>query len=247
MRIDYSEPRQAVGSASTRHGKPPRKGVTAGVLFVALFMFAVGAVSGFGYGWYLSQQSAKKAFKAAMEQQSLETLQKEQKGGGRLQPETAAQPLPSEQPAAATVGGAEKGDKGKGVTQAAPAEDVPLSFFESLPKGQKQTVLGSGINEKPKQQPTVAQPVAAPAAPLKPAVDSGVYLVQVASFSTQKDADAAKAKLATKGYSATIQEISLADKGVWYRVRVGHRLDKEAAMEIAGRIGGGAKVVPDQE
>lgn len=246
MRIDYSEPRQSVGATPHRQGRPAKKGGTATVIFIALIMFGIGAVSGFGYGWYLSQQSAKKAFKAAMEQQSLETLQKEQKGGGRAEPATATKQLPAEQPTSQAAAEATKGDKSKPATQAAPVEQLPLSFFESLPKGQKQTVLGSGINEKPKQQ-TATQPAATATAPARPTVDHGAYLVQVASFSNQKDAEAAKAKLATKGYSASIQEINLPDKGVWYRVRVGQMLDKDAATEIAGRIGGGAKVMPDLE
>jgi len=42
-------------------------------------------------------------------------------------------------------------------------------------------------------------------------------------------------------------ETHLNDKGTWYRVRIGRRMSKEAAQDIAVRIGGGAKALPDQE
>jgi len=73
------------------------------------------------------------------------------------------------------------------------------------------------------------------------------WLVQVAAFSSQKDAENLKTKLAAKGYNASIMETHLNDKGTWYRVRIGRRMSKEAAQDIAVRIGGGAKALPDQE
>jgi hypothetical protein len=35
------------------------------------------------------------------------------------------------------------------------------------------------------------------------------------------------------------------EKGIWYRVRVGKRLDQEAAKELAGKLGKTALVIPD--
>ncbi len=243
MRIDYNEPRQSsvTSSGAVRQRPAGRKSSPAvlAVFIVGVCMFA----TGFGVGWYFSQQSAKKAYRAAMEQQSLESS-----------PKPATAPAPAAQqpqsPATSQV------QPSQPQQQAAPAGQVPLSFFESLPKGQKQTVLGSGINEKPKPAPattavqqTQQQPTP-PAAPAKAAATkSGTagFVVQVAAYSNQKEAETTKAKLAAKGYSASIGEISLGDKGTWYRVRVGRHLDKEAATEIATRIGSGAKVLADQE
>lgn len=244
MRIDYNEPRQSSTASSGTARQRPSSGrksspAVLAVLFVGVCMFAFG----FGVGWYFSQQSAKKAYRAAMEQQSIESAPKP-----LAPPQQAAQ-----QPQSPAV---PQGQPTQAPQQAAPAGQVPLSFFESLPKGQKQTVLGSGINEKPKPAPAAPpaqqpqQPATAPAAPAKPtAAKSGTpgFVVQVAAYSNQKEAEATKAKLAAKGYSASIGEISLGDKGTWYRVRVGRHLDKEAASEIATRIGSGAKVLADQE
>jgi len=71
--------------------------------------------------------------------------------------------------------------------------------------------------------------------------------VQVAAYSNRKDADALKAKLSAKGYSVSISETSLTDTGTWYRVRIGHHLDKEAAIKITNQLMMGAKVIPDQD
>ena len=243
MRIDYSEPRQSYGSSNSGTGSSPRNagsssssnllvlGVLAGFIFC----------TGFGTGWFFSQKSAKKAFRAAMEQQSLESAPKD--GKKPTDQPTQQPPQASATPPTVTAG--------QPAQQASPTGQVPLSFFESLPKGQKQTVLGSGINEKPKpaaqsapQSPQTAT-TAAKTSEAKPA-GSG-FLVQVAAFSNIKEAESTKAKLAAKGYSASISETNLNDKGTWYRVRIGRHLDKEAASEIASRVGSGAKVIPDQE
>lgn len=245
MRIDYSEPRQSSGSGSTGISSSPRKADGSSSSNLVVFGVLAGFIfcTGFGTGWFFSQKSAKKAFRAAMEQQSLESTPKDTKKQPDQpvqQPPQAAATPPTAIPAA-----------GKPTQQAAPTGQVPLSFFETLPKGQKQTVLGSGINEKPKPATSPApQPPQTPApatkAPDTKATNSG-FLVQVAAFANLKDAESTKAKLAAKGYSASISETNLNDKGTWYRVRIGRHLDKEAASEIAGRVGSGAKVLPDQE
>ena len=246
MRIDYSEPRQSTGSGSTGISSSPRKADGSSSSNLVVFGVLAGFIfcTGFGTGWFFSQKSAKKAFRAAMEQQSLESNQKDTK----KQPELPIQQTP---PQAAATPPTAIPTAGKPAQQAAPTGQVPLSFFETLPKGQKQTVLGSGINEKPKPAASPApQPPQAPApaikAPDTKAANSG-FLVQVAAFANKKEAENTKSKLASKGYSASISETNLNDKGTWYRVRIGRHLDKEAASEIAGRVGSGAKILPDQE
>jgi cell division protein FtsN len=47
------------------------------------------------------------------------------------------------------------------------------------------------------------------------------YLLQVGSFQNPADADNLKARLALIGVEAGVEPIDLADKGTWYRVRVG--------------------------
>ena len=52
-------------------------------------------------------------------------------------------------------------------------------------------------------------------------VSSDAYFLQAGSFQNPADADNMKAKLALLGLEASVEPISLPDKGVWYRVRLG--------------------------
>ena len=54
------------------------------------------------------------------------------------------------------------------------------------------------------------------------------YLLQVGSFQNPADADNLKARLALLGVEAGVEPINLAEKGTWYRVRLGpySRLDE---------------------
>jgi cell division protein FtsN len=47
------------------------------------------------------------------------------------------------------------------------------------------------------------------------------YLLQAGSFQNPADADNLKAKLALLGLEASVEPTDLAEKGVWYRVRIG--------------------------
>jgi cell division protein FtsN len=252
MRIDYNEPRQSFGTPPTGgHGQRTSSGSIRRNLIGLLILVAIGFVAGFTSGWYLSQKATKRAFRAAMEQQSLESSPKAlKKQPEQLQQSAQAQQqqLPSQNLTNQTAAQA----PAQHPQQASPTNQVPLSFFENLPKGQKQTVLGSGINEKAKPAPASLPQTPKPSPPVstKP-VDAKMantgYLVQIAAFNSAKEAENTRKNLAAKGYSASIVETNLNEKGTWYRVRIGRHLDKEAATEIASRIGGGAKVLPDQE
>lgn len=250
MRIDYSEPRQSYTVPNpSRHR--PKSGISGATLVALIVCGSLLFGSGFGVGWYFSQQASKKAFRAAMEQQSLETGAK-----GGLQPPPDGPAQQSEAAPAAQPG-----------TVPVPSHpELPLSFFDNLPKGQKNTVLGSGINEKPKPapQPPVTtpapqsaphQPVEAPknvpaqpaAKPIaKPAPKPTGYLVQVASYSNRKDAETLKSRLSSRGFAAKVSETTLEGK-TWYRVRIGRHLDKESATTISNQLMMGAKIVPDQD
>lgn len=248
MRIDYSEPKKSCSSPQGVQSRP-RKESSGGLLIVAAISGLLFFGIGFGSGWMLSQRSAKEGFKAAMEQQSLENSQ---------QPAAIA---PGQQPPAA-IAAPQPATADGGRTTA----DPPLSFYKTLPSGQKSTVLGSGINtrsDKPAKQPLQAavptninRPAPSdnddagksPAAPTKPAgrQDSSGFTVQVASYSLKSEAETVRSKLAAKGYHVNIIESHLGDKGTWYRVRVGRHLDPDAAKELAERIGKGAISIPDK-
>lgn len=250
MRIDYREPKKSYASPQTvqkrtKNEAPGSSGSTVAVIIVTA-MISLGV--GFGSGWTLSQRAAKKGFKAAMEQKSLENS-----------PRQTAAPTPQ---AVATT------NPGAAGTETLP--DPQLSFYKNLPNGQKNNALGSGINvkdEKPGRQPLQAaiptnlttqnqqrdtgeniKPPASNAIP-KTGIskDANTYTVQLSSHSLKSEAESLKNKLAGKGYSAYIAESNLGSKGTWYRVRVGKGLEQDAAKELAGKLGKGAIAIPDKE
>jgi cell division protein FtsN len=268
MRIDYSEPKKAyvTSQGSSRPRKEP-----AG-LFKSILVAAVvtAFIAGFGTGWFLSQKSAKKSFQAATSQNSLENSPKTEiapppKPPQPVQPVSVPQPVTDPATAQPAVAGGQQTPAGG---PAATAPDQPLSFYKSLPSGQKGNVLGSGINIKddkakqPLQAPipanmTKPQPpdqskalIEKPSGTEKPAAklpDNSGLTVQVASFPLKSEAESLKSKLAGKGYSAFIVESHQGDKGTWYRVRVGRRLEADAAKELAAKLGKSSMVIPDGE
>lgn len=258
MRIDYSEPKKSCSSPQGMQSRSRRES-SGGLLIVAAISGLLFFGIGFGSGWMLSQRSAKEGFKAAMEQQSLENSQ--QQATTVPLPQKQPVPAPGQQPTASgTAPQPAPADGGKATA------DPPLSFYKTLPSGQKSTVLGSGINsksDKPAKQPLQAavptninKPAPSdnddagksPAAPTKPAgrQDSSGFTVQVASYSLKSEAETVRSKLAAKGYHVSIMESHLGDKGTWYRVRIGRHLDPDAAKELAERIGKGAISIPDK-
>lgn len=258
MRIDYSEPKKSCSSPQVGQHRP-RKESNGGVLIAIVFTALISLGIGFASGWMLSQRSAKEGFKAAMAQQSLENSP--QQTVPQQQEKIAATHSPLQQgavsaPTAPTAG-------------AETAPTPPLSFYKTLPGGQKNNIMGSGINSndgKPEKQALQAampsnvsrpspphiddnvQKQAAQATTAKPAPkqDSAGLTVQVASYSLKSEAETQRSKLAAKGYNASIVESNLKEKGIWYRVRVGKRLDQEEAKELAAKLGKGAISVPDR-
>ena len=262
MRIDYSEPKKSCSSPQPSVYRP-RKESSGGILF-AVFITAILSIGiGFGSGWMLSQRSAKKGFKAAMEQQSFENSPQQAKA--QPSPQQPKVPAPTQQP---QTDGSAPQPAATGGTET--AVELPLSFYKTLPSGHKNNVMGSGINskeDKPAKQPlqaTMPANITRPAppkndenaqkqpvqpAPVKPAArqDSRGFTVQVASFSLRSEAEILRSKLAAKGYSVDVIESHLGDKGTWYRVRVGKRLDPGAAKELAEKLGKGAISIPDKD
>ncbi len=55
----------------------------------------------------------------------------------------------------------------------------------------------------------------------KPGAPAENFLLQVGSFQNPAEADNLKARLALLGVEASVEPIDLADKGTWYRVRLG--------------------------
>lgn len=266
MRIDYSEPKKSYTSPQTGHNRP-RKDSSGSLITAVTITCLISLGVGFGSGWMLSQRSAKKGFKAAMEQQSLENSTRQ----------TTAQAVQPIQQAPSPQAQQEAPQQQPGGTQAQPVSptaqttpEPPLSFYKNLPSGQKNNVLGSGINakdEKLAKQPLQAaipanlskqnqtQVVAESPRPSVPVSaektvgrqEGAVFTAQIASFSLKSEAETLKSKLASKGYNVYISESNQGNKGTWYRVRVGKGLEHDAAKELAGKLGKGAMAVPEKD
>jgi len=258
MRIDYSEPKK---SYVTPQG-PSRSRKESNGVFTTILIIAGGLIfiAGFGTGWFLSQKSAKKSFQAATEQNSLENTKINEPAPAPKPPQpvqTPAPPQPQSDPAATQQPSAAPGTV---------PSDPQLSFYKTLPSGQKGNVLGSGINTKddhakqplqaaipanlnrssaPEQtKPSTEKPAGGDRLTAKHAENSS-FTVQVASFPLRSEAETLKGKLSAKGYQAYIVDSNQGEKGIWYRVRVGKKMEQDAAKELAGKLGKTALVIPD--
>lgn len=171
------------------------------------------------------------------------------KEGGALTP--VAQPAPGDPAMQARPGenltfydALPKGDQaplGSGINhppeekKPAPAAASAVATAEST---QAKPAPAPAVASKPAPAavPTAAPtPATAPVAAAKPAA-SGAYVVQVASFPQQSDAQALKDRLAKKGYSVYTQEADLGAKGVWYRVYIGPFDDSATAGKTVERL-----------
>lgn len=263
MRIDYSEPKKSYTSPQAAQNRPRNE--SSGSLLTAVIITCLVSLGvGFGSGWMLSQRSAKKGFKAATEQQSLENSQNQNTSLLKTPAAGSQNPEPSQQTIA---GGAQTAQTASG-SQSTP--DPPLSFYKNLPSGQKNNVLGSGINtreDKPAKQPlqaAIPSNLTRPAQPQNPTENSkqptpavvekisankstNIFTVQLSSHILKSEAETLKNKLAGKGYNAYIAESNQGNKGIWYRVRVGRGLEHDAAKDLAGKLGKGAMAIPEKD
>jgi cell division protein FtsN len=97
------------------------------------------------------------------------------------------------------------------------ADDKPrFEFYKVLTDKQDATVGGQN---KPadKAQVTANKPVVQQAVPAA----KETYYLQAGSFSNADDAEKLKAKLTLLDMQVSVQTVTIPDKGVWHRVRVG--------------------------
>jgi DedD protein len=138
------------------------------------------------------------------------------------------------------------------VAEPVEVEKPPLTFFDTLPRGQEPP-LGTGINRAPaapvpRQADAPALPLAtaapAPPAPAPvatsapaPAVSAeGRLVVQAGSFRAAEDARSLRDRLARKDYPAFVQQVDLGDRGIWHRVRIGPYAESAEAQAVAARL-----------
>ncbi|MFI4922404.1 MAG: SPOR domain-containing protein [Burkholderiales bacterium] len=89
-------------------------------------------------------------------------------------------------------------------SKAATKDKPRFDFYKILP-GVEEPVTEKELKQAAKQ----------------PSSTKDIYFLQAGAFQNISDADNLKAKLALLGVEAKIQSATLADKGIWHRVRVG--------------------------
>lgn len=254
MRIDYSEPKKSCITPQPAQNRPRKESSGGGALLAAIFSGILCLGIGFASGWVLSQRSAKQSFRDATAQQSIENSLQQPKI------QTPPEPSPIQQPQAVSA------------TEPTPpvVTDPKITFYNTLPSGQKNNALGSGVNskeEKPGKQPlqaaipaNITRPVIPPnadnsqKAPLQtplakpaPRQDLNSFTVQVASCSLKSQAETYRTKFSARGYDVNIVESNQGANGTWYRVHVGKHLDQDAAKELAKKFGKGAISISEKE
>ena len=65
--------------------------------------------------------------------------------------------------------------------------------------------------------------------------DSGIYVLQVGSFKSEKEADTLKARLALMGVETNIEVVTV-NSATWHRVRVGPSKDKNRLLSTQSRL-----------
>ncbi|QQR80321.1 MAG: SPOR domain-containing protein [Deltaproteobacteria bacterium] len=78
--------------------------------------------------------------------------------------------------------------------------------------------------------------VAKPAGVEKQIIPSGKFSIQMGSYPTHEEAQAALKVWKKKGYSAFVKEADIPGKGLWYRVRLGSFSNKDQAKVFLDKI-----------
>lgn len=127
------------------------------------------------------------------------------------------------------------GKNAKGESSAGPAKPR-FDFYKILPGTEEPKV-----QPKAPDAPSVERPAADAGAGEKPAAPDAKpvdrFWLQAGSFSTQGDAENLKARLALSGWEATIQEATIPDRGVRYRVRLGPYENTEELNRTKNELG----------
>jgi len=102
------------------------------------------------------------------------------------------------------------------------------------------------VETKPEPKPLAPQPGSEEPDPAPTASSTGMWAVQLGSFSGQENAERLAADLRKQGFAAFLSQLSTSS-GQLHRVRIGPQKDREAAEAMAARLqkaGHKGQVVP---
>lgn len=178
------------------HTRTPQKKSGGGTLLGVFIGLVVGVMIAFGVVWYLNKSPLP--------------FQNKYEGAPKAEKATPTAPgsaAASSQPSAPLPG--KPGDK--------PTEKQRFEFYGILEGKQPATPGAAAPASAPPATPAVA---VAPAGDAKQ-LPAEIFFLQVGAFQKAADADNLKAKLALTGLEASVQEVSIPEKGTMHRVRVG--------------------------
>ena len=101
------------------------------------------------------------------------------------------------------------------------------------------------VVSKPEPEPVESKPAPTPSQPAA-ASATGMWAVQLGSFSNKENAEKLASELRKQGYAAFLSQVETSS-GVMHRVRIGPQKDRESAEAMAARlskVGHTGKVVP---
>ena len=105
-----------------------------------------------------------------------------------------------------------------------PASEAAASGVgEGKPRFEFYKVLTDKQDAAPAQKGSEPAAIESKLIPAKPTekVDKEAYFLQAGAFTNMDDADRLKAKLAMLGMESSVQTVTIPEKGVWHRVRLG--------------------------
>ncbi len=176
---------------SSTRSAPPRKGSS--LLTGIIIGMVVGLAIAAGIAWYILKTPNP-------------FVSKESREAARLAPDTVKPgPAPASKAAAAS-----------GVGESKPR----FEFYKVLTDKQDATAPAQKDSDKPGAAENKPVPAKAAQSAEKAAAKE-TYFLQAGAFSNADDADKLKARLAMLGMEANIQTVTIPDKGVWHRVRLG--------------------------
>lgn len=107
--------------------------------------------------------------------------------------------------------------------QTAKAEQIPkpkLDFYTVLPKIER--IIPDPVSPASKDEDKEEEKV--------------WYVLQAASYESFNDADRLKAQLTISGYDANVQKVTIEDKGVYFRVRLGPYSSKRKLKNVKQQL-----------
>lgn len=137
-----------------------------------------------------------------------------------LTPQAAGTPVEEARSEAATAPATERKSGKPKALPLPPKEKDRFTFYEIL---KSQEVVMPAEAAKAKQPPRAAP-------------GSGSYVIQVASFRSQAEADKQKASLALLGVESRIESVTIDGKDTFYRVRVGPDRDWARVQTTMSRL-----------